>query len=118
MLLARSSNVLRMLKKSIWALLEQVKGWSDARTQQPQPSVVKEGMVPGLIVVGFAPTISRQEGVQQIMALGLKPMRYKAAANLYQVAVPPGQEQALIRRFLRQPGVVSAALEPSSAHPK
>ena len=77
----------------------------------PQPELVPEGIVPGLVVIGFAPDISREAGIQRITALGGKPLRYKASLNLFQVEVPPGQERAMIQRFWQQPEVVSASVE-------
>lgn len=74
------------------------------RVQTPQK-------VPGLIVLGFAPNISREDAAQRIMALGCKPLRHKPATNQFQVAVPPGQEEAFVAQFQRVPGVVYAALE-------
>lgn len=69
-----------------------------------------EDIAPGLITVGFAPTISNEQAMREIVALGGKPLRYKAALNLYQVTVPPGQEQALVQQFRQRPGVISADL--------
>lgn len=77
----------------------------------PQPERAPEGIVPGLVVIGFAPDISREEGIQRIAALGGTPLRYKESLNLFQVAVPPGQERAMIQRFLQRPEVVSAGVE-------
>jgi hypothetical protein len=79
----------------------------------PQPELVPEGIVPGLVVIGFASSVSREGGIQLITALGGKPLRYKASLNLFQVAVPPGQERAMIQRFWQQPEVVSAGVERS-----
>ncbi|HEY7347809.1 MAG TPA: hypothetical protein VH599_05775 [Ktedonobacterales bacterium] len=92
-------------------MMNQAKDLLNQKMQsQPKPSNAEE-IVPGLIIVGFAPTVSMEEAVKEIGALGGKPLRHKAALNLYQVAVPPGQEQALIQRFRQQPGVISADLE-------
>ena len=79
----------------------------------PQPELAPEGIVPGLVVIGFTSSVSREEGIQLITALGGKPLRYKASLNLFQVAVPPGQERAMIQRFWQQPEVVSAGVERS-----
>ena len=79
--------------------------------RQSQPLTPEEEVIPGLIMVSFAPTVSHEEGVKLITALGGKPLRYKAALNKYQVAVPPGQEQHLIERYRRHPGVIAADLE-------
>ncbi len=85
---------------------------------QSQPKLPSaEEIVPGMIIVGFAPDISRTQAMREISALGGKPMRHQAALNLFQVAVPPGQERALIQQLLQRPGVVSADLERvKSAH--
>jgi hypothetical protein len=82
-----------------------------ALSAAPQPELAPEGIVPGLVVIGFASSVSREEGIQLITALGGKPLRYKASLNLFQVAVPPGQERAMIQRFWQQPEVVSAGVE-------
>lgn len=79
----------------------------------PQPELVPEGIVPGLVVIGFSSSVSREDGIQLITSLGGKPLRYKASLNLFQVAVPPGQERAMIQRFWQQPEVVSAGVERS-----
>ncbi len=79
----------------------------------PQPELAPEGIVPGLVVIGFASGVSREGGIQLITALGGRPLRYKASLNLFQVAVPPGQERAMIQRFWQQPEVVSAGVERS-----
>ncbi len=79
-------------------------GNGPARVQGPQK-------VPGLIVLGFALEISREDAAQRITALGGKPLRYKPATNQFQVAVPPGQEEAFVAHYQQAPGVVYAALE-------
>ena len=95
-------------------MVHQAKSWLQERGQQ-QPTAPEEEIVPGLIVVGFAPAISREEGGKRITALGGKPLRYKAALNRYQVAVPPGQEQLFIQQYARQPDVIFADLARPSA---
>lgn len=87
------------------------------RFKQRAISTQKSGeaaeIVPGLIVVGFAPGVSRQDAVKQIDTLGGKPLRYRTATNSYQVAVPPGQEEVLIHHFRQLPGVILSDLERS-----
>jgi hypothetical protein len=79
-------------------------GIGPMRAQGPQK-------IPGLIVLGFALEISRDEAAQSITALGCKPLRYKPSTNQFQVAVPPGQEEAFVAQFQQVPGVIQAALE-------
>ncbi len=112
-LLAQGRKGLAIASAKAQEMMNQAKSRLSQKMQsQPKPARV-EGVVPGFIIIGFAPTIPRQEAVRAIHALGGKPLRHKASLNLYQVAVPPGQEQAMIHQFLRQPGVVSADLERS-----
>jgi hypothetical protein len=68
-------------------------------------------VVPGLILVGFAPDIPLEVAIKEIRALGGKPLRHKASLNLFQVAVPPGDELAIMQQLLLRPGVISADLE-------
>ncbi len=114
--LTQSRATLAALNTRAQEMVYQAKSWLQERGNQQQPAAEEE-IVPGLIVVGFAPAISREEGVKRITALGGKPLRYKAALNRYQVAVPPGQEQVFIEQYAHQPDVVSADLErPSAQH--
>jgi hypothetical protein len=96
-------------------MIAQAKGKLNQKMQGDQQRAEAGELIPGLIVIRFAPGISRQEAVKQISALGGKPLRYKAASNIYQVAVFPGQEHALIEQYRQQPGVISADLERSRA---
>ncbi len=107
---AKAQEMMREARDLLSQKLQSQKLQSQPKPANPAATEV----VPGLIIVGFAPTISRQEAIREISALGCKPLRHKATLNLYQVAVPPGQELALIQRFLQRPGVVSANLERSS----
>ena len=114
-LLNQSRETLAALNTHAQTMVSQAKNWLNERAKQYQPPapppLSQEAIVPGLVVIGFAPTISREEGIQRISALGGTPLRYKAGLNLFQVAVPPGQERAMIQRFLQQPEVVSAGVE-------
>ncbi len=108
--LTQSRETIAALNAKAQEMVEQAKDWISEKSRSHQQRGEEE-FVSGLIVVGFAPEISREEGIQRIAALGGRPLRYKAALNLYQVAVPPGQERMLIQHYLQQPGVVSASLE-------
>jgi hypothetical protein len=79
-------------------------GKGPLRAQEPQK-------VPGLIVLGFAPELARDDAAQRIAALGGKPLRYKATTNQFQVAVPLGHEEAFVAQFQQVPGVIFADLE-------
>lgn len=67
--------------------------------------------MPGLILIGFELTVPREQAIKEITAMGGKPLRHKESQNLFQVAVPPGEELALMQQLLLRPGVVSADLE-------
>lgn len=95
-------------------MLHQAKDLLNQKMQSQAKPASPEEAVPGMIIVGFAPTVSMEDAVREIGALGGKPLRHKAALNLYQVAVPPGQEQACIQLFRQRPGVISADLERST----
>jgi hypothetical protein len=113
---AQGRVMLAKLNARVQEMLHQAKRWVYQRNQH-QPAGVEEEVVPGLIVIGFSTAVSREEGIKRITALGGRPLRYKAALNRYQVAVPPGQEQLFIQEYLRQPDVLSADLErPSAQH--
>jgi hypothetical protein len=75
-----------------------------------QPSGAGE-IVPGMILIGFEMTVPRDDAIKALVALGCRPMRHKASRNLFQVAVPPGYELALMQQILLLPGVISADLE-------
>jgi hypothetical protein len=64
-----------------------------------------------LIVVGFAPDVAREDAARLIATLGGKPLRYKVAANQFQIAVPPGQEAIFVAHFEQQHGVIFAQQE-------
>lgn len=112
----QSRATLAALNARAQGMIQQAKSRFQGRSQRG-PAASEEEIVPGLIVVGFAPAISREEGAKRITALGGRPLRYKAALNRYQVAVPPGQEQVFIQQYVRQPDVISADLERPSAQP-
>lgn len=94
-------------------MLHQARDLLNQKIQSQSNPTSPEEAVPGIIIIGFAPTVSMEDAVREIGVLGGKPLRHKAALNLYQVAVPLGQEQACIQLFLQRPGVISADLERS-----
>jgi hypothetical protein len=91
--------------------MQQAQTWLSAQAEKRRDPAQHNQAVPGLIVVGFEQTISRDEAVQRIAALGGKALRHKPAVNQYQVAVPPGQEETLVAHFRQVPGVIRADLE-------
>ena len=91
--------------------------WRQAKTwlarmiaHAPEHAAQVEEQASGLILVGFAADVARQDAVALITALGGKPVRYQAPSHLFQVAVPPRQEGAFIALYRQQPGVVLAGL--------
>jgi hypothetical protein len=110
-LLAQGRKSLSLATARAKDMMNQAKDLLNQKVQSQPKLPSAEAFVPGLIVVRFVPTISRERAVKEIAALGGKPLRHKAAGNLFQVAVPPGQEQALIQRLLQQPDVISADVE-------
>ncbi len=110
-MLTQGHKTLAIVKVKAQVLASQAKSFLNQKMQSQHQSPRSEETVPGMIVLGFAPAISRQEAAQVIGVLGGKPLRHKAALNVYQVAVPPGQEEFLIQQYLLQPGIVSATLE-------
>lgn len=82
-----------------------------SQPQLPTSSPRAEEIVPGMIIVGFAPEITREQAIKEITALGGRALRHKASQNLFQVAVPPGHELALMQQILLRPGVLTADIE-------
>jgi hypothetical protein len=114
-LLAQGRKGLSIASARAREMMGQAKGLLNQRMQS-QPKLPTnlpdaEEIVPGIIIVRFAPTIPREQAIKEITALGGKPLRHKAAGNLFQVAVPPGYELALMQQLLLRPGVVAADLE-------
>lgn len=107
------SGVARLSVQTRNMLLQMMNLFKQRAISAQRPDEATE-IVPGLIVVSFAPGVTRQDAVRQIGALGGKPLRYRTSTNSYQVAVPPGQEEALIQQYRQIPGVILADLERSS----
>lgn len=110
-LLAQGRKSLSLATARAKDMMNQARGLLNQKMQSQPKLPGAEAFVPGLIVVRFAPTVLREQGVKEIAALGGKALRHKPAENLFQVAVPPGYEQVLIQRLLQQPDVISADVE-------
>ncbi len=111
-LFAQGRKSLSLASVKAQEMLHQAKDLLNQKTPQSQPKLPSaEAIVPGMIIVGFVPTITREQAMRAISALGGKPLRHQASRNRFQVAVPPGQERAMIQQMLQQPGVVSAEPE-------
>src|SRR5579871_132158 len=110
-LLAQGRKSLSLAGIKAQEMLHQAKDLLNQKMQSQPKLPSTEEIVPGIIIVGFAPTIAREQAIREIGALGGKPLRHQAALNLFQVAVLPGQERAMIQRRLQRPGVISADLE-------
>src|SRR5262249_20260796 len=121
-LLAQGRKGLSIAGAKAQTLMHQAKGLLDQKMHsQPKlptrpatpglPTPRAEETVPGMIIIGFAPDITREQAIKEIAALGGRALRHKASQNLFQVAVPPGYELALMQQVLLRPGVVSADLE-------
>jgi hypothetical protein len=78
-------------------------------SQPPAPPPPE--IVPGMILIGFELDVPMEQAIKEITALGGKPLRHKESQNLFQVAVPPGEELVLMQQLLLRPGVVLADLE-------
>lgn len=109
--IARGQVELPRLLARAQKTVQQAKSQMDTQPGQGPMRVQESQKVTGLIVLGFAPELARDDAAQRIAALGGKPLRYKAATNQFQVAVPPGQEEAFVVQFQQVPGVIFAALE-------
>ena len=110
-LLAQGRKSLSLASIKAQEMLHQAKDLLNQKMQSQPKLPSAEEIVPGMIIVGFAPAIPREQAMREIGALGGKPLRHQAALNLFQVAVPPGRERALVQQLLQRPGVVSADLE-------
>ncbi len=110
-LLAQGRKSLALATARAKDMMNQAKGLLNQKMQSQPKLPGAEAFVPGLVIVRFAPAVPREQAVKAIAALGGKALRHKPAGNLFQVAVPPGYEQALIQQFLQQPGVMSADVE-------
>gem|GEM_PF-7090487 len=109
--LTQGRKTIAIVSVKAQVVASQAKSLLNQKMQSRHKSARSQEIVPGLIVLGFAPAISRQEAAKVIGSLGGRPLRHKAALNVYQVAVSPGQEELLIQQYLHQPGVVFASLE-------
>lgn len=116
-LLVQGRKSLSLASAKAQAMMSQAKGLMNQKmpsqphlpTQPPLPPPPE--IVPGLILIGFELSVPREQAIKEITAMGGKPLRHKESQNLFQVAVPPGEELALMQQLLLRPGVVSADLE-------
>jgi hypothetical protein len=111
--IARGQRELPHLLARAQRTVQQARTQMSAQAEKGRMRVQGQQRAPGLVVLGFDAHISREEAVQRITALGGKPLRYKAATNQFQVAVPLGQEEAFAARCRQVPGVIYAGLEGS-----
>jgi hypothetical protein len=110
-LLAQGRKSLTLAGIKAQEMLHQARDLLNQKMQSQPKLASAEEIVPGMIIVGFASTIPREQAMREISALGGKPLRHQASRNRFQVAVSPGQERVLIQQLLQRPGVVSADLE-------
>jgi hypothetical protein len=109
--IARGQQELPLLLARVQKTVQQAKAQANTPSRKRPMRVPEDRMVPGMIVLGFAPEVSRDEAAQRIRELGGKPLRYKAAINQFQVAVPLGQEEAFVTYCRQAPDVIYADLE-------
>lgn len=112
--IARGQRELPHLLGRLQKTMEQAKSQASAQSSRGQKRAGEERIIPGLIVLGFDFTVSREAAVQIIASVGGKALRYKADIHQFQVAVPLGQEAALVAQYRQVPGVIYADLERAS----